>query len=206
RSSRTSTTRVSSCARTRARSTGSTRGGRDGGYRFGSSDLCCSTMILTVAAGLVGELDAEHPELLLELADDLDQDVLRGEVELAQPVHAPADALRHRGKPRHELAHDDLGLEWAAFDGWDLAARADGARLAVGEEPERDAALGDGVGEVAPRVDQLVEVLVQRLEERADDAPVQLLAEHGEVDELDQRRLQVAPDLGAPVAVDRRQV
>jgi hypothetical protein len=41
------------------------------------------------------QLDADHPQLLFERPDDLDQDVLRGQVELTEAVHPRADALRH---------------------------------------------------------------------------------------------------------------
>ena len=33
------------------------------------------------------ELGTDHPQLLLERAGDVDQDVLRGEVDLAEPLH-----------------------------------------------------------------------------------------------------------------------
>ena len=49
--------------------------------------------------------------------------------------------------------------------------------LAVREVPERDRALGDGVRQLAPGVDELVELLVQGPEQRPGHAPVQLLAE-----------------------------
>jgi hypothetical protein len=71
-----------------------------------------------------------------------------------------------------------------------VAGRNDGVGLPIREEPDRDRALGDRVGQVAPGVDQRVELLVEDEEARADDAPVELLAEEGEVDELDGRRLQ----------------
>ena len=81
-----------------------------------------------------------------------------------------------------------------------------GRRLAVGRHAERDGALGDRVGELAPGVDELVEVLVQRLERPTDDRPVQLFAEQRQVDELDERRLQLASGPLAPVLVHCRQI
>src|SRR5919108_151258 len=99
----------------------------------------------------------------LELTEDLDQDVLRGEVELAEAVHPCADPLGDVGEPLRQVADDDLGCERASLDGRDLARGADRGRLAVREVAERHGPLGDSVGKLAPRVDELVEVLVQRL-------------------------------------------
>ena len=48
-------------------------------------------------------LDADHPELLLELPDDLDEHVLRREVELAELVHPLADPVRDIREPCREL-------------------------------------------------------------------------------------------------------
>ena len=110
------------------------------------------------------------------------------------------------GKTLHELAGRRVGVERPAVDGGDLAAVVDRRDLAVGCKPERDGALGDGVGELAPRVDELVEVLVERLERPSEDVPVQLLSDQREVDELDERRLELAPDLLALVLSQRRQV
>ena len=49
-------------------------------------------------------------------------------------------------------------------------------------------------------------MLVQRLERAPVDVPVQLLADEGEVDQLDERRLQLVADLMAVVFVERRQM
>src|SRR5207302_1053551 len=76
----------------------------------------------------------------------------------------------------------------------------------VGGDTERNGPLGDGVGELAPGVDQLVQVLVERLERASVDVPVQLLSDQRQVDELDERRLQFATGLTPVVFVERRQV
>ena len=68
----------------------------------------------------------------------------------------------------------------------------------------RDSPLGNGVGEAVPRFDELVELEVERTEQRADDVPVQLLADEGQVDQLDERRLQLVADLVALVVTERR--
>jgi hypothetical protein len=142
-----------------------------------AAGVLVAALAMTAAALLSTELDAKHPELLFERTDDLDQDVLRGEVDLAEAVHPRADALGDVREPRDELAHDLVRRKRAALHGRDLARRADCGRLTVGREAQRDGSLCDGVGKLAPRVDELVEMLVQRLEQRAHDAPVQLLAE-----------------------------
>jgi hypothetical protein len=48
-----------------------------------------------------------------------------------------------------------------------------------------------------PRVDELVEMLVQRLERPPVDVPVQLLPDQREIDQLDERRLELAARLVA---------
>jgi hypothetical protein len=68
--------------------------------------------------------------------------------------------------------------------------------------PERERALRDSVRELAPRLDKAVELPVQRLEERPDDALVELLPEQRQVDELDERRLQLVTDVFAAVAIE----
>jgi hypothetical protein len=65
-------------------------------------------------------------------------------------------------------------LENVALHRGDLRVARDGSGLPVGNEPERDSALGDRISEVAPGVDDLVELEMQRPEVRADDGPVQL--------------------------------
>jgi hypothetical protein len=57
--------------------------------------------------------------------------------------------------------------------------------------------------QLAPGVDELVEVLVQWLERASDDVPVQLLAEQRQVHQLDECRLQLLADLAAAVLVER---
>jgi hypothetical protein len=58
---------------------------------------------------------------------------------------------------------------------------------------------------LTPRVDEIVQVLVQRLEKRANETPVQLLAEQREVDEFDKRRLQLAANLLTAISLQSRQ-
>src|SRR5438067_182870 len=137
------------------------------------------------------QLRPHHPELLLEVAHDLDQDVLRREVELAEAVHPRPYPLARVGEPAGELAHDGLGFDRTRVDGIELLDRGDRPGLPVRRGADRDGPLGDGVSEAVPRFDELVELEVKRPEQRSDDVPVQLLADEGQVEQLDQRRLQL---------------
>jgi hypothetical protein len=65
-----------------------------------------------------------------------------------------------------------------------------------------DGAFGDLVGEVAPRVDELIEEQVDRPELAALDVPVRLLADQRQLGEVDEHALKVSGD-GAVVAVVR---
>ena len=150
----------------------------------------------------VAELDADHPQLLLERADDLDEHVLRGGVDLAEAIHALASALGHVGEALGQLAHDDVVLERAPCQRLELGAGRDRRALAVGRVADRDRPLGDDVRELAPGVDELVELQVKRPEQRPDDVPVELLADQGEVDQLDQRRLELVADVLALVRAE----
>jgi hypothetical protein len=78
--------------------------------------------------------------------------------------------------------------------------------LTVRGRADRDGALGHGVGELVPGVDELVELEVERPEVGAHDAPVQLLAREGQVEQVDERRLQLAPGLLAQVRLDAREM
>ena len=71
---------------------------------------------------------------------------------------------------------------------------------------DRHRALGNGVGQVVPGVDELVEALVERVEARADDAPVELLADEREVDQLEERCLKLVPGLLANVFAEGRKM
>jgi len=57
------------------------------------------------------ELGAQHPLLLLELANDLDQDVLGNEIGVAEAVHPITNLLADLGDPVRQLAHDQVILE-----------------------------------------------------------------------------------------------
>src|SRR5204863_2779876 len=109
-----------------------------------------------------GKRDPEHPELLLELADDLDEDVLRGEVDLAEAVHARTDSLGHVCEAFDELAQRGVGVESTRVGRVDAGAGVDGSRPAVWGDTPRDCPLGDSVRGDAPGAAELAEVLVER--------------------------------------------
>jgi len=90
--------------------------------------------------------------LLLEGPHDLDQDVLRGYVQVGQPIHAAPGALARFGQSPGELTYDGAVLDRAALDPGKLAAGGDRRGLAVGQEADRDRPLGNRVGQIAPRV------------------------------------------------------
>ena len=138
-------------------------------------------------------------DTLLERPDDLDQHVLRGRVDLAQSIHPLAHAFGHVGQAAAQLAHHDVILESAALHAVKAAARGDRGALAIGEVADRHGALGYDVGQLAPGIDQLVKLFVQGAEQRAGDRPVELLADQGQVGQLDQRRLQLVAYLVALV-------
>ena len=77
-----------------------------------------------------------------------------------------ARELADLGDAVRQLAHDDVILDRADLERAGQAARGDGAGLSVGERADRDGALGDGVGELVPRLDELVELQVQGAEVR----------------------------------------
>src|SRR6202451_1891493 len=123
----------------------------------------------------VPKLGADHPQLLLERAHDFDHDILRCQAALAEPIHARAHALVRFGQAANELAHDGLILDRSALEVVGLGGARDCVCLSVGPEADRDRPLRDGVGEIAPDVDQLVQLQMERTEGLPDHAPVQLL-------------------------------
>ena len=143
----------------------------------------------------VTELGAQHPLLLFERPHDLDQDVLGREVDLAESIHSVARPLADLGDAMRELAHDHVIVDRRVRDRRELRAAETARRLPVGNVAECDRALGDCVGELAPGIHELVEVQVERPEQRSDHGPVQLLADQREVDELVQGRLEHVADL-----------
>jgi hypothetical protein len=140
------------------------------------------------------ELGAQHPLLFFELAYDLDQDVLRGEIGSAESVHPLPRPLADLGDPMSKLAHDHVIVERSARDRCQRRAGCDRTRLPVGDEAERYGPFGDRIGKLVPGLDELVELQVKRPKQGADDRSVQLLADQRKVDELVQGRLQLLAD------------
>jgi hypothetical protein len=173
---------------------------RGSGVRVPASALSGS------AAANLRQLRPHHPELLFEGPDYVDEHVLRRGVQLPKPVHARARALACLAEAANQLAHDDLILDGTGLDSQMLGPGGDRVGLAVGPDADRDGALGDGVGELAPAVDQLVKLPVEGYEQRARNAPMELLAEQRQVDELQERCLKLSADLVALVRAEGRQV
>jgi hypothetical protein len=84
----------------------------------------------------------------------------------------------------------------------DLTEARDGRGLAVGHGTERNSALGHLVAKAPPCVDELIELEVQGTEVRPFHVAVGLLSDQREVDELDERALQLGNDLAVP-SIDR---
>ena len=152
------------------------------------------------------DLRADHPEVLLELAVDLDQDVLRGQIDLTHPLDAAADAVGDLDEPLRQLADRIADADRPRVDGLDLALRDDRRRPAVRRESDRHGPLGNGVREVVPPVDELVEVQMELAEAWPGDVPVQLLPDERQRDQLDERVLQQSTGLVSRVLAERRQM
>src|ERR1700691_2316693 len=97
-------------------------------------------------------------------------------------------------------------LDGAAFYALQLGVRGDRPRLSVRRKADRDGALGDRIGQLEPGVDQLVELQVQRAKQRTHGVLVRLLTDQGEVDQLDERGLQLLSGLLALVDAERWKV
>ena len=156
------------------------------------------------AASALRKLGAQHPLLLLERSQHLDEDVLRNEIELAESIHALARALGGLCDAPDQLAHHGVVGYRSDLDAG--RARHEGGGLTVREHAHRDGPLSDRVGERSPGVDELVEVEVKGAEVRTDDGPVQLLTDEGQVDQLDQRCLELTADLVSLVPAEWRQM
>jgi hypothetical protein len=131
--------------------------------------------------------------MLLELAHHLDQYVLRGEVGLANRLDSRADALRHVCDAPSELSDDDVVLDRALRNGRQLRAGSDRLSLTVRHEPQRYGALGDGCGRVRAKSRRARRAEGAGPEQRTDHGPMGLLSNEGQVDELEQDRLQFMP-------------
>jgi hypothetical protein len=87
---------------------------------------------------------------------------LRDQVEVAEAVQPSSDAHGDNCQTCHEFACCRVGVECARIDRLDAGVDVDGSSLAIWGYTERDSAFGDDVGAFTPRVDELVEVLVER--------------------------------------------
>ena len=75
---------------------------------------------------------------------------------------------------------------------------------AVESDPDRGRALGDDVLELSPFVDDLAQVTVDADELAAVGGPLQLLSGEGQGDQLDERELELLPDLLGDLIGERR--
>ena len=128
------------------------------------------------------------------------------EVDLAEPLGPGADALVHAREALRQLANRLRDVDEAAADRVELALLDHRRGAPVGCDAEGDRALGDDVRELAPLVDDLVEVEVQLAEAGPVDVPVELLAHQRERDQLDGRQLEQVSGLVARVPAKGRQM
>ncbi len=77
------------------------------------------------------DLGTKHPQLLFEHSGDVDQDVLRREVDPAEPLHPLSQALVGGGDAGHEQADRRRDLNRPRLDGLDRALLDDRRRLSV---------------------------------------------------------------------------
>src|SRR4051812_33449267 len=143
-------------------------------------------------SGSAVELRSQHPLLLLELPNHVDQDVLRDEVDFAKPVHPRPSQLADLRYPVSQLAYDRMVLDRRSRDRADFRPRGDSMRLPIRDVAQCDRPLGDHVRELTPRIDQLIELQVERPEQLADHRPMQLLADQRQTDQVMQRCLELA--------------
>lgn len=94
-------------------------------------------------------------------------------------------------------------LRRAGLDRVELALLDHRRRTVIGWEPDRDRPLRDDVRQLPPLVDELVELKVWVAEAWAGDIPVELFADQGEGDQLDESQLAEAAGLLA-IATGRR--
>lgn len=152
------------------------------------------------------QLGTDHPELLLQLPDNPNQDILRCRIEVGETIHPDADALVRVGEPAGELAHHLVILDGAPLDRNDIPPGHDRFGLAVGPISDRCRTFGDGIRKLSPGVDQFVELQVQWPEHGTDHGPVKLLAHQRKVEKLSQCGLELPPNLVVGVPAKRRKM
>ncbi len=132
------------------------------------------------------KLHANHPQLLFQFAQHLNQDVLGREIELSQSIRPVARALGGFSKATRDnsdrlLRPDGLRLNWRP-----RTAGGNRGCLAIWATSHGDYPFGDGVSQISPGGDEIVELFVQWPKELADDGPMQLLSDERQVNQLDQ--------------------
>src|SRR4051794_8336437 len=147
---------------------------------------------LRLGSSRTSELRSQHPLLLLELANHLDEDVLRDEVDFAKPVHPRPSQLARLRYAVSQLPYDRMVLDRRWLDWADFRPPGDSLRLPIRDVAHCDRPLGNHIREITPRIDQLIELQVERPEQLPDHGPVQLLADQRQTDQVMQRCLELA--------------
>jgi hypothetical protein len=119
----------------------------------------------------------------------LNEYVLGCDVKRSQSIYPVACALTGFSKTLRDSSDRLLRSDRSRLDRRPGAARGNRACLAVWAAADGDKPLGDGVGQLSPGCDEIVELLMQWSKEFADDSPMQLLSDEPHVNQLDKRLL-----------------
>jgi hypothetical protein len=84
---------------------------------------------------------ADHP-LLVQLADDFDRHLVRGDIERTEPTETPAVRSVTEARIRTSSDHNGFMFNWAAGDRRMLVASGRGVGLSFGPVADRDRPLG----------------------------------------------------------------
>src|SRR3954452_10249370 len=144
---------------------------------------------------LIAELGAHHPQLLFELAADINEHALGDAVQFRDQFAALPDPEGHFPKLGAHPLDGVSGLSEAGLQRPQVAELEYCRCAAVRRYSERHRALRHGILEVTPFNDDVVEVMMDRQELASIGVPVQLLARERQRDELDECQLEVLADL-----------
>jgi len=152
------------------------------------------------------KLDSDHPQLLFQFPEHLDEYVLRCDVKLAESIHPVTIVFSGFSKVMGDGAYHLPGSDGSRRHWHPAAARGDRGCLAVWVTSDGNDTLGYGVSQIPPGVDELVELLVQWAKELTYHSPMQLFADKRQVNQLHKRLLQHGRDFFAHLAAQWRQM
>lgn len=133
--------------------------------------------------------------MFFELAQHVDERVLRHPVQLAEPFRTSTNADRDRRYLRAQGVAPAVNRGEPKFHRSKVTELDDGSRGAIRRGTECRRSFGHHVREPAPLVDHPVKMHVQAEELGPVRAPLQLLASERQSNEFDKRELEVLADL-----------